>query len=375
MGEFRLALARAGGYSITTFSLELDSAHMAENDLPFGLYERLVTERVKARLLQFDPATTKVVTKAVQDADVHATLGRHLQGVVASALRGLPAEERTTRATDVTNALLRLLAQDADDPDQADQIVALPPTELREIRPVGDTGFADRDLQRPQVPLSATDLMVNARREPALAAALAGEIPSADSVDLLCAFVRWHGLRLLDGPLRAHLDAGRPLRVITTVYTGSTERRALDWLVQCGAQVKVSYDTQSTRLHAKAWLFRRRTGYSTAYIGSSNLSKAALIDGVEWNVRLSEVTSPDVLNKFDATCETYWASPEYEHYDPARDAERFDRAVAPEGVRDGSFDVAFLDVRPWPHQEEMLDKLAVERELHHRYRNLVVAAT
>ena len=106
--------------------------------------------------------------------------------------------------------------------------------------------------------------------------------------------------------------------MITTVYTGSTERKALDWLIELGAQVKVSYDTQSTRLHAKAWMFRRATGYSTAYIGSSNLSKSALIDGVEWNVRLSQVGSPDILEKFDATFETYWQSPEYEDYDPAR---------------------------------------------------------
>jgi hypothetical protein len=42
------------------------------------------------------------------------------------------------------------------------------------------------------------------------------------------------------------------------VFTGSTERKALDWLVARGAQVKVSYDTQSTRLHAKAWLFQRQ---------------------------------------------------------------------------------------------------------------------
>ena len=91
----------------------------------------------------------------------------------------------------------------------------------------------------------------------------------------------------------------------------------------------MSYDTESTRLHAKAWLFRRETGYSTAYIGSSNLSKSALLDGVEWNVRLSEMGTPDVLEKFDATFESNWSSPEYEDYKgTAEQSSRFDRAVS-----------------------------------------------
>ena len=180
---------------------------------------------------------------------------------------------------------------------------------------------------------------------------------------------------MLEDQLRAHCLAGRPLRVITTVYTGSTERKALDWLVAIGAQVKVSYDTQSTRLHAKAWMFRRATGYSTAYIGSSNLSKSALLDGVEWNVRLSEVTSPDILEKFDATFNSYWQSPEYEPYDPARDGDRLANALAPTAGAHEDGPLLFLDVTPWPHQTEILEKLAAERERHHRHRNLVVAAT
>ena len=168
---------------------------------------------------------------------------------------------------------------------------------------------------------------------------------------------------------------GKPLRVVTTVYTGSTERKALDWLVNLGAQVKVSYDTQSTRLHAKAWLFRRQTGYSTAYIGSSNLSKSALIDGVEWNVRLSEVGSPDVLEKFEATFESYWASTEYEEYIArARCGALRPRCGA---MRQDSLDAPlfFLEVEPRPHQSEILEKLDAERKRHGRWKNLVVAAT
>src|SRR5213079_3014061 len=90
---------------------------------------------------------------------------------------------------------------------------------------------------------------------------------------------------------------------------------------------KVSYDTSSTRLHAKAWLFERQTGFSTAYIGSSNMSVAALSDGLEWNVRVSAIETPSVLRKFRTTFETYWADRAFEDYEPARDADRFAAAV------------------------------------------------
>src|SRR5436309_3704178 len=346
-----------------------------DDDLPFGLYERLVTAGLKARLLRFDSATTRIVTEELDATEAHATLARHTANLVAGVLQALPQEDRAAAQTELTNQIIRLLAANPIEARLNDDLIENPPEQLLAIQPIGNLPNDDRDVVAPLVALSASDLLVNARGEPGLAHALAHEVPSADSIDLLCAFVRWHGLRLLEDQLEAHCRAGRRLRVITTVFTGSTERKALDWLVAHGAQVKVSYDTQSTRLHAKAWLFRRASGYSTAYIGSSNLSKSALVDGVEWNVRLSQVGSPDILEKFDATFDTYWESPEYESYEPIRDAARFDRAVAPQQGESPEAPLLFLDVEPWPHQREMLEKLAVERERHHRFRNLVVAAT
>jgi len=336
--------------------------------LPYGLYERLITASLKAQLLEFGPDTARIKKRAVDPAEVHLALSRHVSVVVARALRSLPEGQRESAQAALTNEIIKELGAPND-------IVDEPLEQLQSIQAVPELPDHDRDIVVPLVPLSDSDLLVNARGEPSLAHALQHEIPSADAVDLLCAFVRWHGIRVLEDQIRGHCDAGRPLRVITTVYTGSTERKALDWLVSLGAQVKVSYDTQSTRLHAKAWMFRRATGYSTAYIGSSNLSKSAMIDGVEWNVRLSQVTSPDILEKFDATFDTYWQSPEYEDYDPGRDGDRLANALAPLGPSDGDFPLNFLEVTAWPHQTEMLEKLASERARHHRHRNLVVAAT
>jgi superfamily II DNA or RNA helicase/HKD family nuclease len=338
------------------------------DDLPFGLYERLLTANLKERLLQFRSDTARVTKRAVDPAEAHLTLARHVQVVVARALRSLPAHQRESAQAHVANDIIKGLGV-------AGELLEVPVEQLESIQGVGNSPGADRDVVAPLAPLSASDLLVNARGEPSLAHALNHEIPSADSIDLLCAFVRWHGIRVLEDQLREHCRGKRPLRVITTVYTGSTERKALDWLVSLGAHVKVSYDTQSTRLHAKAWMFRRTTGYSTAYIGSSNLSKSAMIDGVEWNVRLSQITSPDILEKFDATFDGYWESPEYEDYNPARDGDRLANALAPTTDTAAEFPLNFLDVTPWPHQTEMLEKLGVERNRHRRHRNLVVAAT
>ena len=63
-------------------------------------------------------------------------------------------------------------------------------------------------------------------------------------------------------------------------YMSATEPKALDALVDLGAEVRFAYDARITKLHAKAWLLERESGLTTAFIGSSNLSYTALLDGL-----------------------------------------------------------------------------------------------
>ncbi|WP_242624106.1 phospholipase D-like domain-containing protein [Micromonospora kangleipakensis] len=171
---------------------------------------------------------------------------------------------------------------------------------------------------------------------------------SADQVDLLCAFIKWHGLGIVEPAIRDLIARGGRLRVITTTYLGATDQRALDRLAELGAHIKISYETRTTRLHAKAWLFRRRNGTTTAYVGSSNLSKAALIDGVEWNVRVSNLEQPHVIDTFTATFEDYWHDPAFEEYDAKTDADRLRIALRGERPDEAPTEIANLDVRPYP---------------------------
>ena len=144
--------------------------------------------------------------------------------------------------------------------------------------------------------------------------------------------------------------------------------------MRSGRRVKISFDTRRTRLHAKAWLFKRDSGYSTALVGSSNLSAAAIVDGLEWNVRLSQVETPQVLRQFQTAFDQYWNEGEFEAYDPNRDRERLDRALRSERPSNEESLALHLDVRPYTFQQEILDKLSAERRRGHT-RNLVVAAT
>jgi len=168
------------------------------DELLFGLYERLVTAGLKARLLRFDSANIRIVTEKLDPAEAHGTLARHIANMVAGVLRDLPQEDRTAAQTELTNQIIRLLATNPVEARRHDDVIETPPEQLRAIQPIGNLPNDDRELVAPLVALSASDLLVNARGEPGLAHALTHEIPSADSIDLLCAFVRWHGLRLLE---------------------------------------------------------------------------------------------------------------------------------------------------------------------------------
>ncbi len=332
-----------------------------------GIYESVLTLDMSGAI----QAATELCAfvEGIDDADQPDVLGAHLHRILVSALRDLRNEADRLQ---LARAVLGVIGRDGSAPsDPASQLLAL-------VAPdIAGTATAPG---RPAIPLSEAALLTNAHGEPNLGASLRSELQTADRIDLLCAFIKWPGVRVVEEQLQICRQRGIELRVITTTYMGATERLALDRLVQhFGAHVKVQYDALRTRLHAKAWLIRRATGYDTAYVGSSNLSRSALLDGLEWNVRLSGVATPTLLDKFAATFDAYWNDPSFELYDPLRDASRLDEALAEAGGRISSDRVTVslsgVQIKPYGYQQEMLDEIQAERSIHDRHRNLVVAAT
>ena len=329
-------------------------------DLKEGLHERLITADV-ARLLANSP-DRRVDQRPLRKVEASRLLGRHLGDYLSRALASIRDKERPDAQLIVANALIA--AVEAVAPQFHDPLDELSAQVLMGLHAAGRASPV-----RPDLPLTESGLYVNANRERRVGVALEREMASADRVDFICAFLFWTGYRELRAALARLLEQGRPVRVLTTTYRGVTQSRVLDELIERGAEVRVSYNTQATRLHAKAWLFHRDSGFSTAFVGSSNLSKAALTAGLEWNVRLSEVENAGVMDEFRGAFESYWSDPEFEPYDPERFALEI-KAERPSGEL-----LSVFDLSPRPFQREILDKLAAERSLHGRHRNLVVAAT
>ena len=331
-------------------------------DLPSGLYEHLEDSELSRQLASLQPG--KAALDNVDDADSSHVLGRYLAQRLQRHFQSIPAAVRVDEA----NRILALLDQESD----GELRIAPGPRQLLSVLPE-----PKKSPRRPATPLSDAALLTNTPHEPQVGREIAKELESADRVDLLIAFVKWSGLHVMDKELQDLKDRRVPFRVLTTVYMGASDAKAINALARkYGAEVRVSYETRNTRLHAKAWMFHRKTGFSTAYVGSSNLSHAALLDGLEWNVRLSSVATPALLQKFEATFESYWASEGFEPYNPDNDGERLSTALAEGGGRVSSdVSIAHLDVQPYPYQAQILQELEAERVVHDRHRNLVVAAT
>ena len=346
-------------------------------DVPTGLYEHLITDRLSGKLsathadlLQFG---------GLDPVDAHEALTRHITELASRALRAAGGSDAASvsRQVELANRIVASIGELTPDSVAHDDAVAVPARVLLGLAAPKVVPGPASFPERPATPLSTSALLVNGRGQPRIGHEVTRELASSDDVDLLCAFIKWAGLRVLDRALLDLRERGGRLRVITTTYMGATDQRALDRLVELGADVKISYETRTTRLHAKAWLFRRATGMSTAYVGSSNMSRTALTDGLEWNVRLSNVEQAHLLKTFSETFDSYWAEPSFETYDPARDGDRLREALRAEsgGPSDLPIQITALDVRPYGYQREILDELEAQRTIHDRWRNLVVMAT
>ncbi len=332
-----------------------------------GLYEQLLTEALRGELESLDEALKP--SRHLHTAEAADRIALHLSRRIQRTLESVGDSDRVKVGVEVARDLIARLAKIVE--AETSEAPVEPGAVLHAILQRRPDGTPEA-IAEPLIPLLDTTLLTNAPGEPGLLHQLDAEIESADEIDVLMAFIRRSGINPLMSSLRRHCERGKPLRILTTIYTGSTEQAALQQLTDLGAQVRISYDVSTTRLHAKAWIFHRRSGFSTAYVGSSNLTHSAQVTGLEWNVRASAARNPDILDKFEAVFESYWQSSDFVPFD----ATEFDAESRRAGRIDTGPTVILspIELRLEPFQERLLERISLSRGRGY-HRNLLVAAT
>ena len=363
------------------------------SSLPDGLYDQLLTDDLELELgnVRSDQRTLKNLASggarrladalAEQLANVLAEIGPRHNDEDDSKQKRLQTQLEFVNAMLVD--LRSRLAQQFPDQDYGAHVRLL-------ANPARNLTAVHRKRTAPAAPetgLTLPWLFTAAKASPALLSELRHELGSSDSVNILMSFITVSGIRKIRDILHIITAVGGTghartrLRILTTTYIGATEAQAVDELARLpNCKVRISLDGRRTRLHAKAWIFERDSGFGTAYVGSANLTHAALAGGLEWTVKFSERGQGAMYRQAQAHFETLWHDNEFLCYDPQRPEHRaaLDIAIAREKGGGKAPQVAnvysFFDLQPKNYQLEMLEQLQIERE-HGRMRNLVVAAT
>lgn len=342
-----------------------------------GLYEKPINKKLNKALAELTD-NFNVEKEQIDSEEAAGILSKYVKKVVERSLNNISeSDDSLAKQIELVNKIIGAIKQNTG-VDITDDLEIAEDKQLLSVTDKTNTIQAINDkvkVIRPVTSIAQSSLFTGAVHEPQMFSELKKEIFSCNCIDMLVSFIKWSGLRLLMEALTEFTNNGGKLRIITTSYMGATDIKAISELAKLkNTEIKVSYDTKRTRLHAKAYIFYRETGFTTAYIGSSNLSNVAISSGLEWNIKITRQDQPEVLQKVAATFDSYWSSNEFEVYD---DTQKLRLAKALQLEKTHTEDNSFfaVDINPYPYQQEILDKLEAERTIRNNYKNLIVAAT
>ena len=346
-----------------------------------GIYEEIVTRLVKNKIEQLEPDKFYIKEVPIDKAEASEMLTLRISQTIKYALNTLKGDNILEQQIEIANKIIHFLRDEIKREDFNQDIIATEGKILKAVFEKVDAHFSDLDLHlkeiTPYTRLSHSELFTGGNSDTTLESELRKEILSSNRIDLLVSFIKWKGIIILENALRKFTESGGKLRVITTTYMGATDYKAIELLSSLpNTEVLISYNTGNERLHAKAYLFFRNTGFHTGYIGSSNFSRSALTDGLEWNLKVTTKEVSHIIDKFQKTFESYWQSNDFESFDPALHGEKLKTSLSQGKSSKGyELNTTYFDIKPFPYQNEILEKLLVERTIHNKYKNLVVAAT
>jgi HKD family nuclease len=346
-----------------------------------GIYEELVTQLVSQKLEDIDKEVFFVNKSVLDKEEASSILAKHLSQTIKNALNYVKGENQIERQIDIANKIILFLKDELKKEEFNNDLIIIEGEILKAVFSKIDAHFSDFNLHlkeiTPYTRLTHSELFTGGNVGLSLESELKKEILSSNKIDLLVSFIKFKGVIILERELKEFTQRGGQLRVITTTYMGASDYKAIHLLSKLeNTQIKISYNTGNERLHAKAYLFKRDTGFDTGYIGSSNFSRSALTDGLEWNLKITTKEVNHIIDKFQKTFDSYWQSDDFEIFDDSEHKEKLIQSLNQgKSGKLPDLNLSFFDIKPFPFQSEILEILDVERTIHNRNRNLIVAAT
>lgn len=353
---------------------------MQNTNISTGVYEQIINRLFLLKLNKVDAERFYIGKKLISKDDAVHILSKYLQHLIEVAFIGTPEDQDVDKYIEFVNSVIRTLGKEFNVDDTDLDLVDAQKSILTAV--IDRTNCEYPDIEKhlraitPVTSLSRSALFFGGRGPADMESELNKEILCADEICWVVSFIKTSGLNLLWNSLKNFTSEGKCLRIITTTYTGATDYDAIARLATLpNTEIKISYDGTQDRLHAKSYIFIRNSGFHTAYIGSSNLSSYALKDGKEWNFKATQFELPQVIENVRNSFESYWCDDTFECFVPGVSDERLKKALGIDWETP-LLDFSALDLmRAKDYQQEILEKLDVERNVHGHFRNLVVAAT
>lgn len=353
---------------------------MQNTNISTGVYEQIINRLFLLKLNKVDAERFYIGKKLISKDDAVHILSKYLQHLIEVAFISTPEDQDVDKYIEFVNSVIRTLGKEFNVDDTDLDLVDAQKSILTAV--IDRTNCEYPDIEKhlraitPVTSLSRSALFFGGRGPADMESELNKEILCADEICWVVSFIKTSGLNLLWNSLKKFTSEGKCLRIITTTYTGATDYDAIARLATLpNTEIKISYDGTQDRLHAKSYIFIRNSGFHTAYIGSSNLSSYALKDGKEWNFKATQFELPQVIENVRNSFESYWCDDTFECFVPGVSDERLKKALGIDWETP-LLDFSALDLmRAKDYQQEILEKLDVERNVHGHFRNLVVAAT
>ena len=371
-----LTLPKAGRYRISFLNTE---------NMKLGVYEQIINDLFEEKISSLDRTRFYIGERPIAKNEVAKLLSMYLtnifEQVLSEVVDSSDGEEENNDSSiqnglNLANSIIRKLVSDFH-LDSGNLVSA----QARILTAVIDKTQSDYpDLAKRLSEIMPINGLVNGAlftgKGIKLYTELQKEIASSDEIRLMVSFIKKRGLALILPQLKDFTNRGGQLKVITTTYMQATDYEAVLQLSSLkNTEIKITYDITEERLHAKAYIFLRETGFNTAYVGSSNLSEQALDTGAEWNVKVTQLEQPKMMKTIVGAFEAAWWAEGYEAFVAGEDNDRLKEALKSEVNNDIDFNTLKGLIRPFDYQQEILERLQVEREVRNHWRNLVVAAT